>query len=1113
MSQKYLLVLSSPLKNSVPALLKEYSGNIKFDTAYLSSEPKEKILKGDVSLNFDTFKDYDIVCPVGAEALKYVCGLTGITKYNGSVVNEKFIPILDPNMVFIKPQYADDLKKAFSKIQSIVKGEQPLLHNKTYHHYTDELEFLPYLKKLKDASVISVDTETSSLSPRQGNILGFVFSTAPHEGVYVEAEVVEYYYDEFAEIFRNKKCVFHNAKFDIQFISYEFGFEFPDFEDTMLLHYCLDESVGSHGLKQLAMKFTDLGDYEKELDDYKKTWCRQHKIKLENFNYGMLPTEILAPYACLTHDSMVIMADGSKKTIGELVRSKSTELVRSFNHKTNEWENKPISGWHKLKDEKVSWFKIATSITSRNSRWDTYNGPVFTPDHRIATSNGYKEVQNINIEKDKILVDDYELTYDQKQVLLGSLLGDGTLNSRNNLGAGFQFSQSKSRQEYFNLKTNIFKKYVSSIVHNNEKNISTVYCIYNEQFSDINNSIVWRPTSQDKKPYLSKKLVSEIDWLALAIWYFDDGNNADNSIYNNGKRIRIWSTTASPEEQENVVSVLNSKFNLNLSYYDDGNNKFFVIKNYDLFFSNIAKFATPDLAYKIPEKYHRLIGTYYYNTNQTEPYYAKIINIVEWSPPISRRGYKTKWCIDVEDNHNFLTDVGLVHNCKDGDATMQLYQKFKPLVDKNPHFVKLYNDLLKPAIIAIIHLESNGGPIDIPTLEALIDDYKIDIEETMNELAFHPAIQQFEEDTGKTFNPNSVYHLRQVLFDILKLKPIKKTETGAFSTDAEVLEELKHPITEAVLDLRKKVKLSQTYLKNIKDGLDQDARLRSSFNITGTTSGRLSSSGVLNYQNLPRDKDAGIKKVFRAKEGYSIVQADLGTAEVYVAAALSNDKFLQRAFIEKLDFHSYVAKNMFKLDCSVNEVKNLYPDLRQYSKAITFGILYGAGPNKISETANITVAEAKDFIAKYFREANNLRKWIDSCLSTIESNYFIYSAFGRKRRLPEVQSPNKGVAAHASRSGLNFLIQSVASDINIFGLVDTVNWVKNNNLQSDIKIFATVHDSIVAEVNNNLLEEYASVLKSNLQKDRGVFIPGCPIVVDVEVGPSWGELSNYVSKK
>jgi len=339
----------------------------------------------------------------------------------------------------------------------------------------------------------------------------------------------------------------------------------------------------------------------------------------------------------------------------------------------------------------------------------------------------------------------------------------------------------------------------------------------------------------------------------------------------------------------------------------------------------------------------------------------------------------------------------------------------------------------------------------------------------------------------------------------LRLKPIKKTETGAFSTDAEVLESLKHPITEAILDLRKKVKLSQTYLKNIRDGLDKDNRLRSSFNVTGTTSGRLSSSGVLNYQNLPRDKDAGIKKVFKARPGYKIIQADLGTAEVYIAAALSNDKFLQRAFIEKMDFHSYVAKNMFKLPCEVDEVKKLYPDERQWAKAITFGILYGAGPSKIAETANVTLAEAKDFIVKYFKEANALKRWIDTCLSMINSNYFIYSAFGRKRRLPEAKADNKATATHAARSGLNFLVQSVASDVNLLGLIDTINWVEANKLQDKICVFATVHDSVVAEVADDMVDEYVRQLRSNLQKDRGVNISGCAIVVDVEIGPSWGE--------
>jgi DNA polymerase I-like protein with 3'-5' exonuclease and polymerase domains len=243
------------------------------------------------------------------------------------------------------------------------------------------------------------------------------------------------------------------------------------------------------------------------------------------------------------------------------------------------------------------------------------------------------------------------------------------------------------------------------------------------------------------------------------------------------------------------------------------------------------------------------------------------------------------------------------------------------------------------------------------------------------------------------------------------------------------------------------------------------------------------------------------------------VQADLGTAEVYIAAALSNDKFLQRAFIEKMDFHSYVAKTMFKLSCSVNDVKELYPDERQWAKAITFGILYGAGPSKISETANVSMEEAKDFIQKYFKEASALKRWIDTCLSMINSNYFIYSAFGRKRRLPEAKADNRATATHAARSGLNFLVQSVASDVNLLGLIDTIDWIEKNNLREKVCVFATVHDSVVAEVSNDMVDEYVTQLKSNLQKDRGVNISGCSIVVDIEVGTSWGELGKYEGPK
>ena len=742
MANNVAFVFASAAEKNPQVMSKYFSDD--FDVHFLCSKPKDKILKKDIDLDMSILDSYKIVCPVGAESLKYVAGLTGITKYNGMFIEKKYIPFIHPSMTVFKPQYEDDIFKASNTLTRVLSGAvDSEVKDKIYEFIQTTEEFEKIIDKLNAANPIVVDIETSSLSPRTGNVLGIALSTQANEGYYVHSDVVNVYKDYFHNLFKTKKCILHNAKFDMNFMVYEYGFEFPDFEDTMLMHYCLEEAVGTHGLKPLALRFTDLGDYEKELDEYKKTFARKNKIKLQDFNYGMLPTEILAPYAC-----------------------------------------------------------------------------------------------------------------------------------------------------------------------------------------------------------------------------------------------------------------------------------------------------------------------------------------------------------------------------KDADATFQLYHKFESKVLGNKYFSKLYNDILKPATTALMRLEYNGGPIDFENLARLEHEYTIDIEECLAEIEMHEDVKTFERIHNKTFNPNSTQQLQELFFKIIKIKPIKKTETGAWSVDKEVLGELDHPLAKAILDLREKTKMLSTYISSIRDGVDADKRLRSGFNIHGTTSGRLSSSGVLNYQNIPRD-NKDIKKLFKARPGYKIVQGDLGTAEVYIAAALSNDKFLQKAFTEKLDFHSYVAKQIFNLPCEINQIKKDFPDKRQHAKAITFGIMYQAGPAKIAETASVTPNEAKQFIAKYFREAYALKSYIEDSNNQIEQNAFIYSFFGRKRRLPESRSPNAGVAKHATRSGVNFLVQSVASDINILGLIDLIKWIDEAGYADVILPFTVVHDSIVAEVREDLIDLYISKTKEFIQKDRGCSIDGCPIGMDFELGPSWGELDNY----
>ena len=745
-------VFASNAEKDADGVIGKYFADAKYDIKFLCSGKKEKILKKDIDLDLTELDSYKLVCPIGAESLKYTAGLTGVQKYNGVFVEKKYLPIMHPNMTIFKPQLNDDIVAAFSKIKPILQDDnvgKKIQKDYEFIETQDQLEKI--WREYEEVDTIVVDIETTSLSARKGVVIGIALSSREHQGHFVSLEVVTNNFDYFFDLFANKLCVFHNAKFDMQFLEDSLGFVFDRWDDTMLLHYCLEEAVGTHGLKTLALRFTDLGDYEKELDDYKKTFARKNKIKLADFNYGMLPMDILAPYAC-----------------------------------------------------------------------------------------------------------------------------------------------------------------------------------------------------------------------------------------------------------------------------------------------------------------------------------------------------------------------------KDADATFQLYNKFKPLVDKSKEFNYLYNTILKPATKALKVLERTGGPIDLKQLEALDKEYKIDIEECIEEISHSPHVQRFERIHNKTFNPNSTMQLRQLFFDIIGLKSKKKTATGALSVDKEVLQTLDHPLAQAVLDLREKSKLSGTYISNIVNGIDKDGRLRSGFNIQGTTSGRLSSSGNLNYQNIPRD-NKDIKKLFKARDGYKIVQCDLGTAEVYYAAVLSNDKFLQQAFIDKLDFHSYVAKQMFNLSCDVNEVKQYYANERQYAKAITFGIMYQAGPAKIAETVNkdaaegeeITKAQSSQFINKYFREAKSLKRFIDDSNKQIENHAFIYSHFGRKRRLPESKSPNKGVASHAVRSGVNFLVQSVASDINLLGVIDLMDWIQDNRYEEDMLTFTVVHDSIVSEVREDLIDTYIENAKRCIQKDRGLSIPNCPIKVDFEVGPSWGELSDY----
>jgi DNA polymerase I-like protein with 3'-5' exonuclease and polymerase domains len=405
-------------------------------------------------------------------------------------------------------------------------------------------------------------------------------------------------------------------------------------------------------------------------------------------------------------------------------------------------------------------------------------------------------------------------------------------------------------------------------------------------------------------------------------------------------------------------------------------------------------------------------------------------------------------------------------------------------------------------------MEEVGIPVSRERMAAAEKYLDYEIEEAKKIVYAFPAVKQFEQDTGKIFNPNSVMQLRVVLFDYLGLNPTgKKTATGAVSTDAEVLGELseEHALPAAILKVRQLGKIQNTYISKILPEIDRDGRIRTNFNLIFTTSGRLSSSGKFNAQQIPRDNPI-IKGCLQAPAGYKIVSQDLTTAEMYYAAVLSGDKNLQQVFSSGGDFHSTIAKMVFSLPCPVEDVKRLYGSMRQSAKAISFGILYGSGANKVAETVtkglpegeSYPVEQARDDIKQYFTKFSKLKQWLNDRKKFIEQNGYTYSFFGRKRRLPNVFSSDKGIAAHEVRSGINAEVQSLASDVNLLGAMRTANEISAKGL--DAKIFMLVHDSIVALVKDEDVVEYCEILKRNTQHSWGCEIPNTPIGVDQDVG-------------
>lgn len=418
----------------------------------------------------------------------------------------------------------------------------------------------------------------------------------------------------------------------------------------------------------------------------------------------------------------------------------------------------------------------------------------------------------------------------------------------------------------------------------------------------------------------------------------------------------------------------------------------------------------------------------------------------------------------------------------------ELYGVLKEEITKF-NMEKLLYDIELPLVEVLASMEYEGFKVDEEMLTEIGRKFKIEIEALEKEI-FSLADEEF--------NIKSPKQLGKILFEKLDLPVVKKTKTG-YSTNAEVLEKLKdkHPIISKILEYRQITKLDSTYVEGLKNVVDKDKKIHSSFNQTVTTTGRLSSTEP-NLQNIPIKHEMGreIRKVFVPNnENCVILSADYSQIELRVLAHIAEDEKLIDAFKNHSDIHTITASEVFKVP--IDEVT---PLMRSNAKAVNFGIVYGIGSFSLSEDIHVSRKEAQEYIDTYFDRYPNIKKYIDNTKKQAERDGFVTTAMNRIRYISEIQSRNKVVKALGERLAMNTPIQGTAADIIKLAMVNVYKELKERKLKSTLIL--QVHDELILNVYKDELEEVKDLVVKEMENVMKLSIP---LEADVNVGETWYE--------
>ena len=418
----------------------------------------------------------------------------------------------------------------------------------------------------------------------------------------------------------------------------------------------------------------------------------------------------------------------------------------------------------------------------------------------------------------------------------------------------------------------------------------------------------------------------------------------------------------------------------------------------------------------------------------------------------------------------------------------ELYVYLKGRI-KEEGMEELYYNVEHPLIGVLSSMEVVGFNVNEEILESLAVKFKEEIKNTEKEI-----YDLCEEE----FNISSPKQLGKILFEKLDLPVIKKTKTG-YSTNADVLEKIKdkHPVIEKIIYYRQITKLNSTYVEGLKNVIDVDGRIHSSFNQTVTTTGRLSSTEP-NLQNIPVKYEMGreIRKVFIPKEkGDILLSCDYSQIELRVLAHMSDDANMIDAFKHHSDIHTKTASEVFKVP--VEEVTSL---MRSRAKAVNFGIVYGISDFSLSQDLKITRKEAAEYMAIYFDRYPKIKDFLQGAIDSAKEDGYVLTLLNRRRFIPEIKSSNKIVISLGERLAMNAQIQGSAADIIKLAMVKVYERLKKEGLASEIIL--QVHDELILNVKPNELEKVKTLV---IEEMENVFKLSVPLDVDVNLGKNWYE--------